>query len=550
MSRFLTARRLVPAILFALLLLSASSFASTLIVPSDDEMIVRARAIVRGKVVGVYSQFDDTRHVVFTYVTLRVKEVLKGEIRSREVVIKMPGGEDRGLATVVHGTPAFSPGENALVYLASWPDGSLAVDNLFLGKFSLVEESASGQTFVVREAPGSHVDVLPGSGPCAATDRMELGAYRRMVKDRLRVNQDRVRAFEEAHYRGTPIRLAPPEYDPSRTAGIQPQFHLLFNTRWFEPDSDQTVKVAVVADNLPTPTMMDEVAAACAAWSTVPGCALRLESGSTTTECLTSGLITISTNIACSWLPPSSGFIGFSGLNPTPSERKIVNGVSFARAGSGFVTLNPNGGVSESCQLREVLTHEIGHALGLHHSWDSSFEGSPSASDIEATMFWVAHFDGRCASLRTDDENGIRFIYPGIGGGPTDPTITSSALPVAIVGAPYSQVLTAIGGRPPYTWGLGSSSNPLPAGFSLSPSGVLSGTPGAVGTTIVRIKVADSASRSTERDFSITVASSGSPLNAALVSQSVPSSIGSSQSFNVSFTWRNSGVDTWSAAIG
>jgi len=52
--------------------------------------------------------------------------------------------------------------------------------------------------------------------------------------------------------------------------------------------------------------------------------------------------------------------------------------------------------------------------------------------------------------------------------------ITINPLVDALVGSPYSTTLTAVGGMPPYSWGLASV---LPDGLSLSPNGTISGTP-------------------------------------------------------------------------
>jgi hypothetical protein len=65
---------------------------------------------------------------------------------------------------------------------------------------------------------------------------------------------------------------------------------------------------------------------------------------------------------------------------------------------------------------------------------------------------------------------------PPWGGGGSAPVVTTTSLPYGIVGSAYSQTLTATG-TAPITWSLDSGS--LPAGLSLSPSGVISGTPTA-----------------------------------------------------------------------
>ncbi|MGA8426613.1 MAG: G1 family glutamic endopeptidase [Candidatus Dormiibacterota bacterium] len=68
--------------------------------------------------------------------------------------------------------------------------------------------------------------------------------------------------------------------------------------------------------------------------------------------------------------------------------------------------------------------------------------------------------------------------------------ITTAAVPNATVGSGYSTTLAAEGGTPPYTWSITSGS--LPAGLSLSSSGVVSGTPTAAGTSTVNLQVRDS----------------------------------------------------------
>ncbi|GEP45558.1 putative Ig domain-containing protein [Brevifollis gellanilyticus] len=56
-------------------------------------------------------------------------------------------------------------------------------------------------------------------------------------------------------------------------------------------------------------------------------------------------------------------------------------------------------------------------------------------------------------------------------------TISPATLPAGLVGASYSQTVTASGGTAPYVWNV--SAGTLPAGLSLSTGGVLSGTPTA-----------------------------------------------------------------------
>src|SRR5947209_7748094 len=79
---------------------------------------------------------------------------------------------------------------------------------------------------------------------------------------------------------------------------------------------------------------------------------------------------------------------------------------------------------------------------------------------------------------------------------PPQLTITPNPLPGGIAGVPYLITFSAQGGTPPYVWDSGST--PLPQGFSLSSSGVLSGTSplaaGGVPGQKITIHVLDSSS--------------------------------------------------------
>src|SRR5690606_30050341 len=72
--------------------------------------------------------------------------------------------------------------------------------------------------------------------------------------------------------------------------------------------------------------------------------------------------------------------------------------------------------------------HELGHAIGFHHSSD----GSTNDSFLRAaTMYWVAHFDGRGASLRDYDRGAAAFLYDDGSVAPPPPTPTPTPTPTA-----------------------------------------------------------------------------------------------------------------------
>ena len=83
---------------------------------------------------------------------------------------------------------------------------------------------------------------------------------------------------------------------------------------------------------------------------------------------------------------------------------------------------------------------------------------------------------------------------------------TASPLPPATIGTAYNEQLTATGGTPNYTWALASTST-LPAGLTLSTTGIISGTPTIVETAATfSITVTDNSIPPEEITVSLTLA--------------------------------------------
>ena len=69
--------------------------------------------------------------------------------------------------------------------------------------------------------------------------------------------------------------------------------------------------------------------------------------------------------------------------------------------------------------------------------------------------------------------------------------ILDEYIPPGEVSTPYSHQMSVYGGSGSYTWSIWAGS--LPAGLSLSSSGLISGTPTTAGYTLVYIRVTDNA---------------------------------------------------------
>lgn len=97
--------------------------------------------------------------------------------------------------------------------------------------------------------------------------------------------------------------------------------------------------------------------------------------------------------------------------------------------------------------------------------------------------------------------------------------VDTTNLPSAVVGVPYANTLQASGGQPPYTWRLAPFSAPLPAGLTLTNSGLIAGTPTTAGTNTFNVQVTDQSTTRATRVLSIIVSPSAPPV---ITTTSVP----------------------------
>ena len=144
-------------------------------------------------------------------------------------------------------------------------------------------------------------------------------------------------------------------------------------------------------------------------------------------------------------------------------------------------TLGANGGIPPYSWA--VTTGSLPNGLVLDAK-TGVISGAPLAAATSA--FTVTLTDSAAKAGTARQALSVRVVAP------PALTVTTSLLPGATEKAPYSQVLGASGGVPPYTWSI--TAGALPAGLRLNPAtGGLEGTPSTAGTSTFTVQVADSA---------------------------------------------------------
>lgn len=514
----------------------------------DIGMVIGARALIRGTVISNVSAADEANKRVFTYTRLKVEKVFKGQISEGEIVLKEEGGEAGRLGERVSGTPTFAVGEEVIVYLDTWADGSLRVYQMFLGKLIVKRDSETGRELVVRDLRDVDEAMLTAAGRDAirSSAAVEAEEYCAALKRSVAAIEGRSRRFAARYYRDAPLLERPPEYDDVIESGeVSVQSAILpVPSRWFEPDGNLPVVFRINPDGAPTPGAVDDATAAIQIWGTAPVTSLQVLRGEGITCGGIDGLGSIVFNNCDGRFQAEEGcsrIIARGGIVWNRDVTTLVNGQVFRKALRGFVSLNPFSACSygNDCDLREVITHELGHALGLGHS-----------QYADATMFGVIQQDGRCASIKSDDARSLAFVYPLQDPGPKPLAITTARVESAIEGEHYLQVIEAQGGVLPYTWQVSLSGGRLPLGMGFDPSGVLYGPALATGTYPFIVEVADATGAVVQRSYAVTVVPRSSQFDSQFVTQIVPAAVQSGQQFTAVLRWLNSGTHAWDPTAG
>ncbi|HEY7500963.1 MAG TPA: BACON domain-containing carbohydrate-binding protein [Vicinamibacterales bacterium] len=446
------------AIAVALCLLAAAqpALASTVIFRTDAQLIALSERVVHGRVIAQRAvRGGPPGQSIYTVTTLQIIEDLTG-VAGDTVEIWELGGVIGNEFLYVGGAVEYRIGEEVLVCLERGPQGLRSVAMGF-SKFDVLRE-ASGDRALRRSLHDTNV-----VGGVTSRERT-LSEFRTLA---VQITGRQPRAGN-VQQQGSELQ---PIAQPFTLLGGSPGW------RWVEADSATPVtwyKNTSAPNPLLSGDAVSEIQTSLAAWTDPSPSNIILQYGGTTNQSVAKG--------PWSGLPGSSAVITFEDPNNEISGSTLaigggsgflgaggtVNGNTFNGFSRGYVIFQNAADLSssfrQSLNFTRVLTHEIGHAIGLGHT---QTDGSiPNATTNIMYPSCCAGNTPVPPAVGPDDLDGLNYIYPGSGGGSCTFSINpTSAAAAAGGGSGFVTVTT----QPGCAWT--ASSN---AAFLT----VTSGTPG------------------------------------------------------------------------
>jgi hypothetical protein len=188
---------------------------------------------------------------------------------------------------------------------------------------------------------------------------------------------------------------------------------------------------------------------------------------------------------------------------------------SFSNFGSCTDMYAPGVGITSAWHTSDTATHTISgtsmatpHVAGAAALW---LAAHPAATPAQALAALVADATtGVVKNAGTGSPNRLLFTNPDPAA-PGAPVVASPGAQSGVVGTAASLQLSASNGTAPYTW----TATGLPAGLSVSGSGLISGTPTAAGTSTVAVTATDAAGKTVTATFGWTVVAACAPVTNA-----------------------------------
>jgi hypothetical protein len=465
------ARCLILVILFASIAHSA-----TFIVPSDRALVTASKAIVVATAGTSHGRWAPGGWIE-TVTELHVEETIKGRIAAGETIhVTELGGMVGDIGYVVAGSPRYVEGQRVLLFLETNDRGEWVAKNMAVGKFEHTED-VKGRRLLVRESSeivGWETDGDVHREPV----RMEDG-FLNFVRAAAHGS------FDDADYivhDPQPVRRVAAE---STAQAFAPSSYLLqsggLGIRWA---SFPNAVVFLSHGTQPGAVNggLTSTQRAFAAWTNDAGSNIVYSYGGTTSIAQTGfgsggnsdGVNTIQFNDPAGEIPgsfsPTGGATLAIGGAWFGSARHSANGEQYFTIGEADLVVQD--GISGSGLtgngFDHVLTHELGHTLGLRHSDKTPSDSGPCAAPLDCADFGIMkssvafNSDSIGSALQSWDIAAIDAVY---GSGVVVPScnpphIASAPQTVSVGTTSVTFTVTATGDAPlRYQWYAGSSGN-------------------------------------------------------------------------------------------
>ena len=436
---------------FACLLLAVAAlggrslFATSVIPISDAELYRRADVIVHGVVLSSDMTVDDLgRPETLTFIG--PLSVLKGQVSGNLVLHQAGGTLPDGRFFKLWGRPEYVPGREVVVFAIARAKGEYETAEMLLGKFEVRQDDA-GERFAVPDLaigihPGVEIhrvprklhDALdapadgPGDGDGPSVEDPQDG---NLLPRRLPAFLASVRTGNfEAGVTGTPSgSLEPVGHETDGTGRLIPQWGTLGGAlyRW---NNNATAVWTLSGTTNNDDGGIGEANGATATWTNDPNSTINYTVGTGTANVISLNAVT--STLGCGWTSclAGGGVIGCGG--PTGlSGGNTWRGETYSTIVHGAVELRSycTKNLYNSTLTQSVITHELGHTLGLGHSDTDVSPHDVCRGDESAAI--MRSLVQSYTSLGTDDQDAIRWLY-GDGGnscgtGASAPAVTTTS---------------------------------------------------------------------------------------------------------------------------
>ncbi len=429
---------LVPTPLAALFvcaaLLAVPAGGIVYVMPTDETMVDRSAVIVFGEVLA--AEPAPTEGFPSTDFMFQVEDVLKGFVPGGTIVVRQPGGVGAdGIAARLMGLPGLREGDRLLLFLDPVKGVYRTVD-FALGMFFEVE--AAGRTLLLRESSLQMEVPAPGGAQADERERARqprhAEPFRRWIADRAAGREQPADYFASGLGDG-PFRIASRYTLTTTDARCE---HTDTPLRWRNFDRGDGLGLVVQAGGQPGVPGggMSQVLAGMRAWNRDPRSRVHLiRSGTSDAEVSLKqsgennigfedpkdeisgtfdpvfGSNTLAVTSVIFYCGPRAPRHAIPGRGQTQAY-ELAEANILTQDGYGAWLART---ASPARNHEEIMTHELGHVLGISHACADDASGACTDLTREAIMRAEAHTDGRGGALNRDDRNAVRFLYPLIG---------------------------------------------------------------------------------------------------------------------------------------